>query len=47
MNKLLLTLSFSLFFTLSAFDVSANHCSGGHKEVKEETIDTKDNSEKE
>ena len=35
MIKFLSLLSLSLFFSLSSFDVSANHCSGGHKEIKD------------
>ena len=40
MNKFLSLLSISLFFSLSCFEANANHCSGGHKEIK----DTKDSS---
>ena len=42
MSKLLSILSLSIFFTLStvSVDANANHCSGGHKEIK----DTKDTS---
>ncbi len=47
MTKLLSIFSLSLFLILSSFDVSANHCSGGHKEVKDETKESSDNSEKE
>ena len=35
MIKFLSLISLSLFFSLSSFDVSANHCSGGHKEIKD------------
>ncbi len=40
MIKFLSLVSLSLFFSLNSFDVSANHCSGGHKEIK----DTEDSS---
>jgi len=40
MIKFLSLISLSLFLSLSSFDVNANHCSGGHKEIK----DTKDTS---
>tara|TARA_Y100000994_G_C15493151_1_gene360219 strand:+ start:64 stop:222 length:159 start_codon:yes stop_codon:yes gene_type:complete len=42
MSKILSILSLSLFFVLSttSMDANANHCSGGHKEIK----DTKDSS---
>ncbi len=40
MVKFLSLISLSLFFSLSSFDANANHCSGGHKEIK----DTEDSS---
>ena len=44
MQKLcILALSLGLF--LFAFDASANHCSGGHKEIKE-TTDTSSDKDK-
>ena len=36
MNKICI-LTLSLGFFLFSIDVSANHCSGGHKEIKETT----------
>jgi hypothetical protein len=36
MNKICI-LALSLGFFLFSIDVSANHCSGGHKEIKETT----------
>ena len=46
MNKIIITLSFVLsFFVLT--DVSnAAHCSGGHKEVKETSETTSEESKK-
>ena len=46
MIKFLSLVSLSLFFSLNSFDVSANHCSGGHKEIKD-TKDTSDDETKE
>ena len=40
MIKFLSLISLSFFLSLASFDVSANHCSGGHKEIK----DSKDSS---
>ena len=49
MVKFLSLISLSLFLSLSSFDVSANHCSGGHKEIKDNketsTDDSKDSKE--
>jgi hypothetical protein len=44
MIKFLSLLSLSLFFSLSSFDVSANHCSGGHKEIKDSKDSSSDDS---
>ena len=35
MNKFLIALSFTLSLTFFSSDSFANHCSGGHKEIKE------------
>ncbi len=43
--KILSTLIFTLCLIFSSFDVSANHCSGGHKEIKD-TSDTSTDKEK-
>jgi len=40
MIKFLSLISLSFFLSLASYDVSANHCSGGHKEIK----DSKDSS---
>jgi len=40
MIKFLSLICLSFFLSLASYDVSANHCSGGHKEIK----DTKDSS---
>ena len=44
MSKLLSMLSLSIFFTLStvSVDANANHCSGGHKEIKDTDTSTED-----
>ena len=41
MIKFLSLISLSFFLSLASYDVSANHCSGGHKEIK----DSKDSSD--
>ena len=40
MSKLLTILSLSFMFSIASVDANANHCGGGHKEIK----DTKDTS---
>ena len=40
MIKFLSLISLSFFLSIASYDVSANHCSGGHKEIK----DSKDSS---
>ena len=40
MIKFLSLISLSFFLSLASYDVRANHCSGGHKEIK----DSKDSS---
>jgi hypothetical protein len=40
MIKFLSLISLSFFLSLASYDLSANHCSGGHKEIK----DSKDSS---
>ncbi len=47
MLKFLTIFSITLLFALSSFYVEANHCGGGHKEVKEESNETTDKSKKE
>jgi len=49
MNKLLLGLTFVIFFTVSSSNVFANHCAGGHGDkVKETSTSTsEENNEKE
>ena len=44
MIKFLSLISLSLFVSLSSFDVSANHCSGGHKEIKDNQETSPDDS---
>ena len=44
MIKFLSLRSLSLFFSLSSFDVNANHCSGGHKEIKDNQETSPDDS---
>ncbi len=44
MIKFLSLISLSLFFSLSSFDVSANHCSGGHKEIKDNQDSSSDDA---
>ncbi len=46
MNKIFIALSFILSFFLFADHSNANHCSGGHKEIKE-TTDTSSEESKE
>ncbi len=43
--KILSALFLSLCLIFSSFEVSANHCSGGHKEIKD-TSDTSTDEEK-
>lgn len=40
MSKLLTILTLSFMFSIVSVDANANHCGGGHKEIK----DTKDTS---
>ncbi len=44
MIKFLSLLTLSLFFSLSSLDVKANHCSGGHKEIKDNQDSSSDDS---
>ena len=44
MLKILSAISFSLMITLGSFEVSANHCGGGHKEIKETKETTEDST---
>ena len=49
MNKLLLGLTFVIFFTVSSSNVFANHCAGGHgdKVIETSTSTSEENNEKE
>ena len=44
MIKFLSLISLSFFLSLSSYDVSANHCSGGHKEIKDSKDSSSDDS---
>ena len=44
MIKFLSLISLSFFLSLASFDVSANHCSGGHKEIKDSKDSSSDDS---
>ena len=44
MIKFLSLISFSFFLSLASYDVSANHCSGGHKEIKDSKDSSSDDS---
>ena len=45
MIKFLSLISLSFFLSLASYDVSANHCSGGHKEIKDSLDKKKDEFE--
>ena len=44
MNKILLTLTLSLFFAMSSNNAFANHCSGGHDKATETSTSTSEES---
>ena len=44
MIKLLSLISLSFFLSIASYDVSANHCSGGHKEIKDSKDSSSDDS---
>ena len=44
MIKFLSLISLSFFLSLASYDVSANHCSGGHKEIKDSKDSSSDDS---
>tara|TARA_A100001388_G_C28450655_1_gene348476 strand:- start:291 stop:452 length:162 start_codon:yes stop_codon:yes gene_type:complete len=44
MIKFLSLISLSFFISLASYDVSANHCSGGHKEIKDSKDSSSDDS---
>ena len=44
MIKFLSLVSLSFFLSLASYDVSANHCSGGHKEIKDSKDSSSDDS---
>ena len=44
MIKILSILSVFFMFGASSFDVNANHCGGGHKEIKESEDSTTEDS---
>ena len=44
MIKFLSLVSLSLFLSLGSLDVSANHCSGGHKEIKDNQDSSSDDA---
>ncbi len=44
MIKFLSLISLSFFLSLTSLDVSANHCSGGHKEIKDNQDSSSDES---
>ena len=46
MIKFLSLISLSFFLSLASYDVSANHCSGGHKEIKDSKDSSSDDSKK-
>ena len=44
MIKFLSLISLSFFLSLASYDVSANHCSGGHKDIKDSKDSSSDDS---
>ena len=44
MIKFLSLISLSFFLSLASYDVSANNCSGGHKEIKDSKDSSSDDS---
>ena len=44
MIKFLSLISLSFFLSLASYGVSANHCSGGHKEIKDSKDSSSDDS---
>tara|TARA_B000000532_G_scaffold29754_1_gene20406 strand:+ start:607 stop:768 length:162 start_codon:yes stop_codon:yes gene_type:complete len=44
MIKFLSLISLSFFLSIASYDVSANHCSGGHKEIKDSKDSSSDDS---
>ena len=44
MIKFLSLISLSFFLSLASYDVSANHCSGGLKEIKDSKDSSSDDS---
>ena len=44
MSKLLTILSLSFMFSIVSVDANANHCGGGHKEIKDSKDSSSDDS---
>ena len=44
MIKFLSLISLAFFLSLASYDVNPNHCSGGHKEIKDSKDSSSDDS---